>query len=620
MAAPIISISLDSSEESVGSHAPRVILFGTIPAIISVILEVPIAPADLILASEVGEVSVISPTRVLDLVDYSSSSNSDPLEDSLPVAPELPLVSPLLCTDESEAIPFGRPYRTHPNRPRKLLTARKRVGPFPAHRLAWRRVSHRSSDRHSSSNFTSDSSYSSSSSVYSSDISSGSSSDSLSDSSSVHSSGQSHSRPSTRVASPRFIDPPVRTPRCNEAFMCWRSAPLSTFYPPTTLESSPDSSSERSLDSSSPSTGPSRKRCRSPTTLVLSSTPVPRSIAPAIIDLSPCKRFRDSYSSEVSGEEHMEIGTTNAETVADLGYSEGRHDEVTVILGLTGDISEPTGGDAPDLEVTLYDMSLYMAEVPLDRITKFKTAQRQLEVGQLEASRERARLADRVKSLGRENLRVRALLCIEIDRVDSLRRHMALSQEEFRQVRRDCDNTRRRLRRTMTITRSGMTPEAIEELVNRRVEEALAAYEATRVANVIEAESQSQNDSDGDNGNGGNGNPKENDRCVRPVARECTYQDFMKCQPLNFKGTERVVGLIRWFKKMETIFHISNCLEQYQVKYATCILLNSALTWWNSHKRTIGTDADAAFAMSWRELMKLMAEVYYPRTEIQKMV
>nr|GEZ12037.1 putative reverse transcriptase domain-containing protein [Tanacetum cinerariifolium] len=37
----------------------------------------------------------------------------------------------------------------------------------------------------------------------------------------------------------------------------------------------------------------------------------------------------------------------------------------------------------------------------------------------------------------------------------------------------------------------------------------------------------------------------------------------------------------------------------------------------NSHKRTVGTDV--AFAMKWRELMKLMAEVYCPRNEIQKM-
>ncbi|GKD38494.1 hypothetical protein Tco_1258701 [Tanacetum coccineum] len=92
-------------------------------------------------------------------------------------------------------------------------------------------------------------------------------------------------------------------------------------------------------------------------------------------------------------------------------------------------------------------------------------------------------------------------------------------------------------------------------------------------------------DGNGGDGNGGNGNPNENNRGDWPVARECTYQDFMKCQPLNFKGTEVVVGLIRWFEKMETIFHIRNYPEKYQVK----------------------------------ELMNLMAEVYCPRNEIQKM-
>ncbi|GKC40076.1 hypothetical protein Tco_1052460, partial [Tanacetum coccineum] len=299
---------------------------------------------------------------------------------------------PAILVRPDEAIPFGRPYHTHLNGP----------------------------------HFTSNSSSSSSSSDSSSYISSGSSSDSLSDSSS----GQSHSGPSTRVASPRLVDPPVRTPRC---------------------KSSLDSSSERSLDSSSPSARPSRKRCRSPTTLVLSSTPVSRSIAPAPVDLPPCKRFRDSYSSEVSREEHMEMGTANAETVADLGISEGvrAHTEDGIDLGVkfatsdiredgeeyeaeasegdtmeivvnplaTGDISEPTRGDAPDLEGTLYGMSHYMSEVPLDKITEFKTAQRQLEAGQLEASRERVGLADRVRSLGRENLRVQALLYIERDRV-----------------------------------------------------------------------------------------------------------------------------------------------------------------------------------------------------------
>nr|GEZ66710.1 putative reverse transcriptase domain-containing protein [Tanacetum cinerariifolium] len=44
---------------------------------------------------------------------------------------------------------------------------------------------------------------------------------------------------------------------------------------------------------------------------------------------------------------------------------------------------------------------------------------------------------------------------------------------------------------------------------------------------------------------------------------------------------------------------------------------DSALTWWNSHKRTI--DVVAAYAMKWAGLMKLMTEVYCPRNEIQKM-
>ncbi|GKG10414.1 hypothetical protein Tco_0341814, partial [Tanacetum coccineum] len=35
-------------------------------------------------------------------------------------------------------------------------------------------------------------------------------------------------------------------------------------------------------------------------------------------------------------------------------------------------------------------------------------------------------------------------------------------------------------------------------------------------------------------------------------------------------------------------------------------IMDSALTWWNSHKRTIG--AEAAYAMNWVELIKLMTE------------
>ncbi|GJS91908.1 putative reverse transcriptase domain-containing protein [Tanacetum coccineum] len=106
------------------------------------------------------------------------------------------------------------------------------------------------------------------------------------------------------------------------------------------------------------------------------------------------------------------------------------------------------------------------------------------------------------------------------------------------------------------------------------------------------------NGGNGNGGNRGNGNGNRN-------------------HGMNYGGTEGVVGLTRWFKKMEIVFNISNCPPKYQVKYATCTLQDSALTWWNSHKRTIGVDA--AYAMNWAGLMRLMTEVYCPRNEIQKM-
>nr|GEZ98658.1 reverse transcriptase domain-containing protein [Tanacetum cinerariifolium] len=57
--------------------------------------------------------------------------------------------------------------------------------------------------------------------------------------------------------------------------------------------------------------------------------------------------------------------------------------------------------------------------------------------------------------------------------------------------------------------------------------------------------------------------------------------------------------------------------DEQELKYATCTLQDSALTWWNSHKRTIGVDV--VYAIKWARLMKLMIEVYCLRSEIQMM-
>ncbi|GJR62396.1 reverse transcriptase domain-containing protein [Tanacetum coccineum] len=80
-------------------------------------------------------------------------------------------------------------------------------------------------------------------------------------------------------------------------------------------------------------------------------------------------------------------------------------------------------------------------------------------------------------------------------------------------------------------------------------------------------------------------------RRTERTARKCTYNDFLKCQPLNFKGTEGVVDLSQWFERMEPIFHISNCTVENQVKFATCTLHSVSLTWWNTHVKTVGLDA-----------------------------
>ncbi|GKF64731.1 putative reverse transcriptase domain-containing protein, partial [Tanacetum coccineum] len=68
---------------------------------------------------------------------------------------------------------------------------------------------------------------------------------------------------------------------------------------------------------------------------------------------------------------------------------------------------------------------------------------------------------------------------------------------------------------------------------------------------------------------------------------------------------------------MESVFHISNSTVGCQLKFATCTLLGSALTWWNSHVRTVGHDA--AYGMPWKTLMKMMTENYCPRSEIKKL-
>ncbi|GJY18915.1 putative reverse transcriptase domain-containing protein [Tanacetum coccineum] len=126
---------------------------------------------------------------------------------------------------------------------------------------------------------------------------------------------------------------------------------------------------------------------------------------------------------------------------------------------------------------------------------------------------------------------------------------------------------------TTTPATTSVTNAQLQAMIDQGVTAALAARDA-----IISTNGEDSHNSGTD--------VKRNERATH----ECTYPDFMKCQPLNFKGTEGVVKLNQWVEKMKTVFRISKCSMENQIKFYTCTLLGNALTWWNSHVRTVGND------------------------------
>ncbi|GJX80623.1 putative reverse transcriptase domain-containing protein [Tanacetum coccineum] len=148
-------------------------------------------------------------------------------------------------------------------------------------------------------------------------------------------------------------------------------------------------------------------------------------------------------------------------------------------------------------------------------------------------------------------------------------------------------------KRTSTSTVPAMTQVAIKKVV------------ADSVAVALEAQAATMTNTDNTNRNT---RPRETH-----VARKCSYKEFMSWQPFNFKGTEGVVGLIRWFKRTELVFSHSNCIEDCKVKFATGTLTEEALSWWNSFAHPIRIKE--AYKIPWSEFKKLLIKKYCPRTE-----
>ncbi|GJV25246.1 hypothetical protein Tco_1377941 [Tanacetum coccineum] len=115
-------------------------------------------------------------------------------------------------------------------------------------------------------------------------------------------------------------------------------------------------------------------------------------------------------------------------------------------------------------------------------------------------------------------------------------------------------------KRTSTSEAPVMTQAAIRKLVADSVTAALEAQAATMAST-----------------NNPNSGPRKT-----PVARKCTYENFTSYQPFYFNGTEGAVGLIRWFKRTESVFSRSKCAEKNKVKFAVNTLTEEALFWWNS--------------------------------------
>ena len=147
----------------------------------------------------------------------------------------------------------------------------------------------------------------------------------------------------------------------------------------------------------------------------------------------------------------------------------------------------------------------------------------------------------------------------------------------------------------------GLSIARVQAMIAESVAAALAAFQAAQQASGSGSGGGGGGGAGGAGGNGGNPRP-------------CSYKDFMNCKPHNFAGNGGVVELTRWFEKTESVFQISACTADCQVKFAACTFMHAALSWWNSHVQTVGIVA--ANGMAWADLRTMMITEYCPRSEL----
>nr|GEU76200.1 putative reverse transcriptase domain-containing protein [Tanacetum cinerariifolium] len=99
------------------------------------------------------------------------------------------------------------------------------------------------------------------------------------------------------------------------------------------------------------------------------------------------------------------------------------------------------------------------------------------------------------------------------------------------------------------------------------------------------------------------------DLAVTQMMRIHTLEARARTDTMEDAGSSCVVGLSQWLKKMESVFHISGCAIDNQVKFSTCTLLGAALTW-------IKRNDVAGYTQRFQELALMCTK--FPANETEK--
>ncbi|GJU30411.1 reverse transcriptase domain-containing protein [Tanacetum coccineum] len=95
----------------------------------------------------------------------------------------------------------------------------------------------------------------------------------------------------------------------------------------------------------------------------------------------------------------------------------------------------------------------------------------------------------------------------------------------------------------------------------------------------------------------------------------CSYKEFLACNPKEYDGKGGAVVLTRWIEKMEYVHDMSGCSVNQKVKYIAGSFVGKALTWWNSHIRTLSREV--AISMPWNDFKLMMIQEFCPSHEMQ---